>query len=404
MPSSARLFENAYVPYGAYWSSPFVRWQSTFATAHPVKLATDIARTALEQRGISPDVLNAVVLGTTVPSRSVFFGAPWYATLIGAPSIGGPMVAAACATSAKVVAMAASDVQGGDAAVLGAVLDRTSNSPVLYYPNPIGPGGMGETEQWVWDNFNNDPTNGSGGIAMAERLAGEGSIDKRQQDELAALRYEQYRQGPDDGAEFRRRYMVTPVEVPKPSGRGVLATVTDDEGVASFTLEELEAMRTVAKDGTVSMGTQTHPADGSCGMLVTNREIAAELGGDGPTVRVIGFGQARARTGLLGESTVVSARAALDAVSLGIGDLKAVKTHNPFAVHDVYFSQQFDLPWQDFNNHGSSLVYGHPNGATGMRMIIELIEELVDLGGGRGLFSGCAAGDTGGAIVIEVGG
>jgi len=54
------------------------------------------------------------------------------------------------------------------------------------------------------------------------------------------------------------------------------------------------------------------------------------------------------------------------------------------------------------NNFGCSLVYGHPNAPTGMRGVIELIEELVAQGGGWGLFSGCAAGDTGMSIVIEV--
>ena len=55
-----------------------------------------------------------------------------------------------------------------------------------------------------------------------------------------------------------------------------------------------------------------------------------------------------------------------------------------------------------FNNYGSSLIFGHPQGLTGMRLIIELIEELALLGGGYGLFTGCAAGDTGASIVVCV--
>jgi acetyl-CoA acetyltransferase len=55
------------------------------------------------------------------------------------------------------------------------------------------------------------------------------------------------------------------------------------------------------------------------------------------------------------------------------------------------------------NNYGSSLVWGHPQGPTGMRLIMELIEELVLLGGGYGLFTGCAAGDTAAAVVVKVG-
>lgn len=55
------------------------------------------------------------------------------------------------------------------------------------------------------------------------------------------------------------------------------------------------------------------------------------------------------------------------------------------------------------NNYGCSLVYGHPQGPTGLRLIIELIEELVLRGGGRGLFHGCAADDTAMAVIVEVG-
>ncbi len=55
-----------------------------------------------------------------------------------------------------------------------------------------------------------------------------------------------------------------------------------------------------------------------------------------------------------------------------------------------------------FNNYGCSLIFGHPQGPTGMRLIIELIEELALLGGGYGLFTGCVAGDTGASIVVYV--
>ena len=54
------------------------------------------------------------------------------------------------------------------------------------------------------------------------------------------------------------------------------------------------------------------------------------------------------------------------------------------------------------NNYGSSLVFGHPQGPTGMRLVLELIEELALRGGGYGLFTGCAAGDSAAAIVLKV--
>jgi acetyl-CoA acetyltransferase len=397
-----RRFDDSWIPLGAYWSTPFVRWQGSFASAHPVKLAADVGRRALEACGVDPTSLDSVILGTTVPSKASFFGAPWYATLIGAPGIGGPTVAQACATSATALAMAAADIEAGAGTTLVVACDRTSNGPVIYYPDPSGPGGMGDTERWVWDNFNNDPTNNSGGIEMAERLAAEAGITRDEQDQLTALRYEQYWAETAESASVRAGFLQSPVEVKNPSGRRVIATVTKDEGVSHPSLEELRALRTVMPEGTVTSGTQTHPADANCGVVVTSRDEAVRLGRSGRAVQVIGFGQARARTGFLGESTVLSAAAALAAAGIDMGDVRVIKTHNPFAVHDVYFAKQFGLSWEKFNNHGSSLVYGHPNGATGMRGIMEVIEELANTGGGIGLFSGCAAGDTGAAVVVRL--
>ena len=80
-----------------------------------------------------------------------------------------------------------------------------------------------------------------------------------------------------------------------------------------------------------------------------------------------------------------------------------VKTHNPFAVNDIFLARETGLVAEDFNNFGSSLIYGHPQAPTGMRLVIETIEELALKGGGLGLFVGCAAGDTSAAVVVKVG-
>ena len=83
--------------------------------------------------------------------------------------------------------------------------------------------------------------------------------------------------------------------------------------------------------------------------------------------------------------------------------MHAIKTHNPFAVNDVLFAREMDVDLDAVNNFGSSLVWGHPQAPMGTRSIIELIEELALRGGGDGLFTGCAAGDTAMAVVLRVG-
>jgi acetyl-CoA acetyltransferase len=94
---------------------------------------------------------------------------------------------------------------------------------------------------------------------------------------------------------------------------------------------------------------------------------------------------------------------ALDIAGLKVNDMKAVKTHNPFAVNDIAFSRRTGYDVMKMNNYGSSLIYGHPQGPTAGRGVIEMIEELTLAGGGYGLFTGCAAGDTAAAIILKVG-
>lgn len=404
--TEAMRFEKAFIPHRGYWTTPFARWQGSLAQQHPVKLAAEVARRALEERSIDPARLDSVVFGTTVPSDRSFYAGPWLAGLIGAPGITGPTVMQACATSARVIHDACLQVDGeaGATCILGITADRTSNGPHLYYPDPAGPGGRGRSEDWVWDSFQNDPYADAGPMAAtAENVAAEQGISREEQDEITLLRYEQYMADRTDGQEFPARYMVTPLEVRDAAGRKVVATLSDDEGITPSSAEGLARLKPVREGGTVTFGSQTHPADGSCGMVLAGRERARELSRDpGVEIQVLSFGQARAKKGFMPLAPVPAAQNALRAAGLGLSDMAAVKTHNPFAVNDIHLSRSFDLAPEDFNHHGSSLIFGHPQGPTGMRLVMELIEELIDLGGGHGLFTGCAAGDTGAALVLRV--
>jgi acetyl-CoA acetyltransferase len=154
----------------------------------------------------------------------------------------------------------------------------------------------------------------------------------------------------------------------------------------------------------VTFGTQTHPADGNCGIVVCSRERARALSRDASVeVRLLSYAEARTKKGFMAKATVPAARAALDRAGVRLDDVATIKTHNPFAVNDVYLARELGIGIADFNRYGSSLVYGHPQSPTGMRLVIETIEELALRGGGHGLFVGCAAGDTAAAVVVRVG-
>jgi acetyl-CoA acetyltransferase len=267
----------------------------------------------------------------------------------------------------------------------------------------MGPGGTGEKEDWVLDNFGDDPFAKNAMIDTAENCAREHKVTKEEQDEMVLLREKQYRDATANDQAFQKRYMVLPVEVKDPSGRKVLATVAADEGPRSSTADGLAKLKPVKPNGTVSFGAQTFPADGNCGMLVATRDKARELSKDQHVeIQVLSYGQGRVRKGFMAEAIIPAAKQALERAGIGIKDVAVIKTHNPFAVNDVVFCREFGVKWEQMNNYGSSLVYGHPQGPTGMRLMIEMIEELVLKGGGYGLFDGCAAGDTGAAVVLRV--
>ena len=394
----------AEIPYGAYWCTPFSRWQGSLANLHSVRLAAHVVKTELARRKIDPSGFDFGVLGMSVPQKHSFYGLPWLAAMVGAPKATGPTIGQACATSVRCVLTGAQEIETGQTkAALLVACDRTSNGPHIYYPNPMGPGGTGESEDWVMSNFSCDPNGGHAMVITAENVAAKHTISTEEQHEIVLRRTEQYRAALADNRAFQRRYMA-PLDVPSANFRKTVTTLEGDEGIRLSTAEGLAALRPVVKGGTVTFGGQTHPADGSAAIILATPERAREMSRDASIrVRLLGFGSGRAEPAFMPEATIPATKAALAQAGLAISDMDAINSHNPFAVNDIVFARETGADAHTMNNYGCSLIWGHPQGPTGMRSIIELIEELAQRGGGTGLFQGCAAGDTAMAAVIRVG-
>jgi len=394
----------AEIPYGAYWSTPFARWQGSFANLHSVEFAAHVARLELAKRKIDPNIFDYGVLGFSVPQKHSFYGLPWLTGMIGATQAGGPTLMQACATGVRTLLAATQEIEVGMATTALAInCDRTSNGPHLYYPNPRGPGGTGAAEDWVMDNFGCDPLGGHTMLQTAENVAARHGIGTAEQHELVLRREEQYRQSLENDSAFLRRFMTLPFEVPAPNFKKTASTMAGDEGVSQSTSEGLAKLKPVQPGGVVTFGAQTHPADGNAAIVVTTREGARELSADPKiAVRLHGFGLARVALAYMPEAMLPAAQRALSQAGRSVAQMTAIKTHNPFAVNDLFFAGQTGADLKSMNNYGCSLVWGHPQAPMGTRAIIELIEELAIRGGGFGLFTGCAAGDTAMSVVLEV--
>jgi len=394
----------SYIPYGAYWCSPFARWQGSLGHLPSIEFAAHLTRESLASRGIAAEVFDFGVLGMTVPQQFAFYGLPWLTGLIGATGVGGPTISQACATSARVLSLAAQEVASGSAnCVLAVTTDRLSNGPHIYYPRPGAPGGIGAHENWVPDNMGWDPYAQADMTQTAENCASRWDISTAAQHDVVLRRLEQYKDALADDSAFLKRFMTLPFEVPDVRFNKSVSTMGGDEGIFPSTAEGLAKLKPLNPGGTITFGGQTHPADGAAGMVVTTQEKAKELSADpAVTIEIVSFGLARVDKSFMPAATVPAAKQALDRAGIGIADLAAIKSHNPFAVNDIVFARETGADLAAMNNYGSSLIWGHPQGPTGMRAMIEMIEELTLLGGGWGLFQGCAAGDTAMAAVLKV--
>jgi len=394
----------AEIPYGVYWSTPFARWQGAFANLNSLQFAAHTLRGELANRRIPGEAIELGILGITVPQKHSFYGMPWVAGMAGLSHVGGPTVMQACATGVRSLLAAAEEIDSGNGrSVLAINCDRVSNGPHIYYPNPKGPGGTGTSEDWVMENFSHDPLGKHAMIQTAENVAVKHQITTAEQHDVVLQREAQYRDALKDDCKFQKRYMSLPFAVPDASFRKTVATLNSDEGINFSTADGLAKLKPVVQGGSVTFGGQTHPADGNAAIIVAAPDRAAELSQNTKIrIRLYGFGSARAELAFMPEAPIPAARCALQQAGLTIDKIDAIKTHNPFAVNDVLFSRQTGVPLNRMNNYGCSLVWGHPQAPMGTRAIIELIEELVVRGGGYGLFTGCAAGDSAMSVVLQV--
>jgi acetyl-CoA acetyltransferase family protein len=399
-------FTKAYIPYGGYYSTPFSRWQGSMQYDNAVSLGAETARRwFLEKKKLDPTIIDYLFFGSTVAQNHWFCAHNWAAAILTDDQrfVPGLFINQACSTSTTILNLAAMNIELGNYQVaFGLMTDRCSNGPHTVWPDPLGPGGMPDREDWNMDNFGGNPKHRAPMVQTAENVAKEiGGITKEDCDAVVLRRYEQFQEALANDRTFQKRYMFPPLLTVSKKQKKLLEA---DEGWTPTTAEGLARLRPAVEGGVLSFGAQTFPADGNCGIIVTTKDKAKEFSSEpGIDVQIVSYGFSRVKPKFMPMAPVPAAEMALAKAGLKITDIKAVKTHNPFAVNDLCFSKMTGYDLMKMNNYGSSLIYGHPQGPTAGRGIIEMVEELVILGGGYGLFTGCAAGDTAAAMIIKVG-
>jgi len=397
MKRTKSMFPEARIPYGTWGSSYFPAWQSSaLAEVNIGQFAGEAMARILSLRKVPHSELEYLVLGSTVPWHWKFWTAPLVASCLGR-RIPGYHVEQACATGLQAVLLGGAEVQSGSKQVVGVLtFDRTSDSPVGVFPERRAHQRTQAIAD-VWDNFGFDPATGKAMIAAAGLTARKYRVERAEVDDVALVRHRQYFEAKESG--FLDRVLV-PLDVLNVQGRP-LGRIDADLGVRKVTLSALQAQRDL--DTCVTSGTQTHASDGMACLLVTTREKARALSPRPEIdIQLVAKAEARTEPSLMPEAPALAVQELLKRSGLTMDDMAVVKNHNPFAVNDAVFTRVTGYDWRKMNNTGCSLVWGHPQGPTLTRALIEGLEEAVDRGGGHVLVFGCAAGDVGIAAVFQV--
>ncbi|MCK4765462.1 MAG: hypothetical protein KAW12_24885 [Candidatus Aminicenantes bacterium] len=397
MSKGDSMFPNARIPYGTWGSSYFPAWQmSPLAEVNIGQFAGEAMNKILGKRKIPKNLLEYLVIGSTIPWHWKFWTAPVVASCMG-QRLPGYHIEQACATGLQATLLAAGEVQNGAYDVVGTLtFDRTSDSPVGVFPERRAHERTHAISD-VWDNFGFDPATGEAMIATAGYAARKNKVDRREVDECTFFRYGQYFDALESG--FLDRVLV-PLEILNLQGR-VMGKVDSDAGIRKITMDALRGMNEL--DTCITGGTQTHASDGMATLLVTTAEKAREISSRPEIdIRFIAKTEVRTLPSLMPEAPGLAVQKLLDRTGLTMDDMVVVKNHNPFAVNDIIFAKTLNYDWRKMNKTGCSLVWGHPQGPTLTRIIIESLEEAVDLGGGYVMVFGCAAGDVGIAAILQV--
>jgi len=209
-----KSYTKAYIPYGGYYSTPFSRWQGSMQNNNAITLgATTSRRWFFEKRNLDPIIIDYLYFGATVYQNHWFCAHNWAGAILTDDKkfVPGLFVNQACSTSTTILNLAAKDIeQGAYDVAYGLMTDRCSNGPHAVWPDPLGPGGMPDREDWNMDNFGGTPRHPAAMMETAENVAKEVGITKEECDEVVLRRFEQYMESHADNRAFQKRYMFPP--------------------------------------------------------------------------------------------------------------------------------------------------------------------------------------------------
>ena len=382
--------------------TPVGKFQGSLSDFTAPQLGAVVVREAVKRAGIDPKQVDECIMGNVVsaglgqnPARqaAIFGGLP--------PEVGAMTINKVCGSGLKAVALAAQAIQTGNSnIVVAGGMESMTNAPYLL-PQArkgyrLGNGQLIDSmvHDGLWDIYN-DYHMGLTGENVAEKYG----ITREEQDEFAL---NSHRKAVWAVTECRFKSQIVPIELPaKKKGAAPVLFEKDESPRADTTIEILRSLKPAfKKDGTVTAGNAPGVNDGAAAVVVTSAVAAKELNAK-PMVRIVAQATSGVDPKWVMMAPVGAVRKIWDKTGWKNDDVDLYELNEAFSVQALGVMRELGLDPNKVNVNGGAVAIGHPIGASGARILVTLIYEMIRRDVHRGIAALCLGGGNAVAMAVE---
>ena len=375
------------------------KFGGALAKTSAAELGAHVVKSLLAKTGIAPEMVNEVILGQVLtagvgqnPARQAVIRA-------GLPDmVPGMTINKVCGSGLKATHLAAQAIKAGDAEVIIAGGQENMSASPHVLNNSRDGFRMGDAKlvdtmivDGLWDVYNQYHM----GIT-AENVAKKYDISRQEQDEFAVAS-----QNKAEAAQKAGKFKdeIIPFEIA--SKKGTTVFDTDEFIKHGVTLDSLASLRPAfTKDGTVTAGNASGLNDGAAAVIMMSAKKAEELGLK-PLARIKAYSSAGIDPTIMGMGPVPAAQLCLRKAGWTHQDVDLMEINEAFAAQAIGVNKEMGWDTSKINVNGGAIAIGHPIGASGCRILVTLIHEMIRRDVKRGLASLCIGGGMGVALAIE---
>ena len=364
------------------------------------KLGAIVIKSAIERAGIKPEMVEEVIMGAVLQGGLGQNVARQMTLDAGLPIETPAMtINKVCGSGLRAVELAAQIIKAGDADII--VAGGAENMSATAYAMPAGRWGARMNNVPMVDMMVNDGLwdafNGYHMGITAENVAEQWGITREELDEFSAISQNRVEAAIKEG-KFKDE--IVPVEIPQRKGDPIVFD-TDEFPRFGTTKEALAKLKPAfKKDGIVTAGNASGINDAGAAVVVMSKEKAEELGIK-PMCTIKSYASAGVDPSIMGVGPVPASKKALEKAGLTIADMDLVEANEAFAAQSLAVRKDLGLDPEKTNVNGGAIAIGHPIGASGCRILITLIYEMMRRDSKYGLATLCIGGGMGTAMVVE---